>query len=63
MIVTPAHTVPGVMQECADAGIKGVIVISAGFKEAGAPGVELERQILEIARANNIRIIGPNSWA
>jgi acetyltransferase len=60
VIVTPAHTVPGVMQEIADAGIKGVIIISAGFKEAGAPGVELERQILEIAHAYNIRIIGPN---
>ena len=60
VIVTPAKTVPGVMQEVADAGIKGVIIISAGFKEAGAPGVELERQILEIARAYNIRIIGPN---
>src|SRR5215216_6161107 len=60
VIVTPAHTVPGVMQEIADAGIKGVIIISAGFKEAGAPGVELESQILEIAHAYNIRIIGPN---
>jgi acetyltransferase len=60
VIVTPSHTVPAVMQEVADAGIKGVIVISAGFKEAGAPGIELERQILEIARAYNIRIIGPN---
>ncbi|HVU14313.1 MAG TPA: acetate--CoA ligase family protein, partial [Phototrophicaceae bacterium] len=60
VIVTPAHTVPGVVQECADAGIKGVIIISAGFKEAGAPGIELERQVLEIARAHDMRIIGPN---
>ncbi len=60
VIVTPAHTVPGVVQECADAGIKGVIVISAGFKERGPDGVELERQILKIARANDMRIIGPN---
>ncbi|MEP7294110.1 MAG: acetate--CoA ligase family protein, partial [Chloroflexota bacterium] len=60
VIVTPAHTVPGVMQECADAGVRGVIIISAGFKEAGAPGVELERQISEIARVANMRIIGPN---
>ncbi len=60
VIVTPAHTVPGVVQECADAGIKGLIIISAGFKEAGAPGIELERQVLEIARAHDMRIIGPN---
>lgn len=60
VIVTPARTVPGVMQECADQGIKGVIIISAGFKETGPEGVELERQILEIARAYEMRVIGPN---
>ena len=60
VIVTPAHTVPSIVQECADAGIKGVIVISAGFKERGPDGAELERQILQIARANDMRLIGPN---
>src|SRR5664279_4884658 len=35
VIVTPAPTVPGVIQECIDAGVKGAIIISAGFKEAG----------------------------
>ena len=60
VIVTPAHTVPGIIQECADAGIKGVIIISAGFKEAGEQGAELERQVLEIAREARMRIIGPN---
>jgi acetyltransferase len=60
VIVTPAHTVPGVMKECAAAGIKGAIIISAGFKERGPEGVELERQILETAHAANMRLIGPN---
>ncbi|MCC6805483.1 MAG: CoA-binding protein, partial [Anaerolineae bacterium] len=60
VIVTPAHTVPGVIQECVDAGIKGAIVISAGFKESGAQGAELERQILATARTGNMRIVGPN---
>ena len=60
MIVTPATSVPGIIQECIDVGIKGAIIISAGFKEAGAPGIELERQILEKAQAANMRIIGPN---
>jgi acetyltransferase len=41
-------------------GVKGAIIISAGFKEAGPQGAELERQILEQARAANMRIIGPN---
>lgn len=60
VIVTPAHTVPGVVQECADAGIKGVIVISAGFKEAGEQGIALEHKILDIARKHQMRIVGPN---
>ncbi|MCE0521805.1 MAG: bifunctional acetate--CoA ligase family protein/GNAT family N-acetyltransferase [Methylacidiphilales bacterium] len=60
VIVTPAATVPGVVTECIDAGIKGAIIISAGFKEIGAQGAELERQILERARRAKMRIIGPN---
>lgn len=60
VIVTPSHTVPGVVQECADAGIKGVIVISAGFKEAGEQGIALEHKILDIARKHQMRIVGPN---
>jgi acetyltransferase len=60
VVVTPAPTVPQVIHDCGQAGIKGAIVISAGFKELGAPGVELEAKVLKEARANNIRIIGPN---
>lgn len=60
VVVTPAATVPGIISECVDAGVKGAIIISAGFKETGAAGVELERQILEQARRGRMRIIGPN---
>ena len=60
VIVTPAQTVPAVIKECVDAGVKGAIVISAGFKERGPSGVELERQLLEEARRGGMRIIGPN---
>jgi len=60
VICTPAATVPGVITECIDAGIRGAIIISAGFKEIGAEGAELERQILERARNAKMRIIGPN---
>src|ERR1700732_637953 len=56
VIVTPAETVPGVMRECGEHGVKGAIVISAGFKEAGANGVELEQQVLAEARRANIRV-------
>jgi acetyltransferase len=60
VITTPAKTVPGIIKECVERGIKGAIIISAGFKETGPEGVELERQIMEHARKGNMRIIGPN---
>ncbi len=60
VIVTPAPTVPGIISECVDAGVKGAIVISAGFKETGEEGAKLEQQILEHARRGQMRIIGPN---
>jgi acetyltransferase len=60
MIATPAKTVPDVMEECGKAGVKGVIIVSAGFKETGPKGVALEQKILESAKKYNIRVIGPN---
>ncbi|MBZ0299262.1 MAG: bifunctional acetate--CoA ligase family protein/GNAT family N-acetyltransferase [Anaerolineae bacterium] len=60
VIVTPAQTVPGIIEECVAAGVRGAIVISAGFKERGPNGVELERQILDTARRGNMRVVGPN---
>ncbi|MEI6044252.1 MAG: bifunctional acetate--CoA ligase family protein/GNAT family N-acetyltransferase [Chloroflexota bacterium] len=60
IVVTPAPTVPNIIAECAEAGVKGAIIISAGFKESGAEGIKLEQQILENARRGKMRIIGPN---
>ncbi|HHQ44567.1 MAG TPA: hypothetical protein ENN13_00330, partial [Candidatus Altiarchaeales archaeon] len=60
VIATPANTVPKVMEDCAKAKVKGVVIISAGFKEAGDSGRELERQVRDIATTSGIRIIGPN---
>jgi acetyltransferase len=60
VVVTPAETVPGVIEECALAGVKGAVIISAGFREAGQRGIELEREILAAARPAGMRIIGPN---
>jgi len=60
VVVTPATTVPGIIRECVEAGVKGAIIISAGFKETGQAGAELERQILEYAHKGKMRIIGPN---
>ena len=60
VIVTPADTVPGVIGQCVAAGVRGAIVISAGFKEHGEHGKELERQILEQLGDSGMRLIGPN---
>lgn len=56
---TPKMTVE-TMRECADKGVKAVIIESAGFAEMGGEGKEYQRQIVEIAKANNIRVMGPN---
>jgi acetyltransferase len=60
MIATPAATVPTVVEECGRAGVKGVIIVSAGFKETGVEGKALEEKILEVKRKYGIRVIGPN---
>lgn len=60
IVVTPAPTVPGVIRECVDAGARSAIVISAGFKERGAEGIELERQIQAELRRGSLRLLGPN---
>ncbi|GAB4397640.1 MAG: bifunctional acetate--CoA ligase family protein/GNAT family N-acetyltransferase [Anaerolineales bacterium] len=60
VIVTPSAAIPDLITECGEVGVKGVIVISAGFKEIGAEGVELERRLLENARKYKMRVIGPN---
>ncbi len=60
VVVTPAATVPRVIGECVDAGVNAAVVISAGFRERGAEGVELERQIQEQLQRGSMRLIGPN---
>jgi acetate---CoA ligase (ADP-forming) len=60
VVVIPAKFVASIMEQCAELGIKSVIVITAGFKEIGAKGKELEQQITQIAKQSLIRVIGPN---
>jgi acetyltransferase len=62
VIATPARSVPQIIAECGEAGVSGVIIISAGFKEAGKAGAELEKQILEHQKKYGMRIIGANSF-
>src|SRR5579883_209708 len=60
VIVTPAVTVPGVIRECVAAGVRGAVIISAGFKEIGSEGARLEAEILAEARRGTLQLIGPN---
>lgn len=60
VIVTPAVTVPGIVGECIDAGVKAAVVISAGFREQGAEGKALEDKVAEQLRRGQLRLIGPN---
>ncbi len=60
IIVTPAQTVPKIVEECVGAQVKTAIIISAGFKELGEPGQKLEEEILVHARRGGMPIIGPN---
>jgi acetyltransferase len=61
VICTPAATVPDVVRQCGEAGIRGIIIISAGFREVGPEGAALEEAVkAEAARFEGLRIVGPN---
>ncbi|HEV3120938.1 MAG TPA: bifunctional acetate--CoA ligase family protein/GNAT family N-acetyltransferase [Isosphaeraceae bacterium] len=60
VVVTPAPTVPDIVRQCVDAKVRMAIVISAGFRETGAAGAELEQRTLAEARRGGMRIVGPN---
>ena len=60
VVITPSKIVPTVMEECGKKGIKGAIIITAGFKEVGGEGEVLQKQISEISKKYGTRIIGPN---
>ena len=59
VIATPPQTVPGILEECGQAGSGGVIIISSGFREMGEEGKKLEEQLAEISRRCRMKIIGP----
>jgi acetyltransferase len=60
LVVTPAQTVPEIIGECVDAGVKSAVVISAGFREQGHDGAVLEDEIQKHLRRGSLRLIGPN---
>jgi acetyltransferase len=60
IVIVPSGSVPQVLEECGQKGIKAAIVITAGFKELGAAGAEKEQELLAAARRGGIRLLGPN---
>ena len=59
-VVVPQRFVIEVVEQCADAGVRGVVVISAGFSEVGEAGAADEARLLEIVRKSGMRMVGPN---
>lgn len=59
-IMVPAKAVPGVIADCAAAGVKAATIFSAGFAETGEEGARIQRRMVDTARAGGVRLIGPN---
>jgi len=60
VIVIPYSYVPAVLEQCGQKGVSSVVVISAGFREAGREGLDRERELIEISQRYGLRLIGPN---
>ena len=60
IVTVPKERVIDVAEECGAHGVKGLVVISAGFREVGGEGIERERQLLEVVRRHGMRMVGPN---
>ncbi len=60
VVVVPKDVVLRVVDECGAKGVKALVVITAGFKEVGGPGIERERELLSRVRAHGMRLVGPN---
>lgn len=60
VVATPAASVAGIVRQCGGAGVRAVIILTAGFSETGVPGKELERTVIEEARRWDIQLLGPN---
>ncbi len=60
IIAIPAQFVLEAIRECGEKGMKNIIIISAGFRENGSNGLKLEKEIMEIAKTYDLKILGPN---
>ena len=60
VVLIPAQAIPAAIEDCAQRGIKALIIASGGFRETGSQGAALEDKCLDIARAYGVRLLGPN---
>jgi acetate---CoA ligase (ADP-forming) len=60
VIFTPARTVPAILEECGQKGVRWAIIESAGFREYGEEGLRLEEQLVQVAHQYGMRFVGPN---
>lgn len=60
VVATPARTVPGIIRDCGEAGIKNAIILSAGFGEGGGDGAQYEKELITAANRAGVRFMGPN---
>jgi len=61
LVATPAGSLPAVLEDCGQKGVKGAVVLAGGFGETGLDGRNLEDEMVKVARKHNIRLIGPNT--
>ncbi|MEM4472389.1 MAG: acetate--CoA ligase family protein [Archaeoglobaceae archaeon] len=61
IIAVPARIVPKIIEECAEKGVKGVVIVSSGFSEEGEEGEKIEKRVVETAKKAGILIFGPNT--
>jgi acetyltransferase len=61
LVATPARSLPAVLEDCGKNGVKGAVVLAAGFGETGVDGRKLEDEMVTVAKKHNIRLIGPNT--
>ncbi|GAA3639564.1 bifunctional GNAT family N-acetyltransferase/acetate--CoA ligase family protein [Kineosporia mesophila] len=62
LVAIPAEGVLEVVRECAEHGVRGIVVVSSGFAETGDEGLARQRELVRLARSHGMRVVGPNSW-
>ena len=60
VVATPARSIPGIVEECGERGIKMMLILSAGFRETGAAGRKIEDKVTQLVKRYGIRLMGPN---